>query len=90
MHPLQCILICVDTPVDHGFPIVRFYMQKLNSPSSTESDIVGADDFMPPVCWTHYFMQAQGYKIEDNIMYQDSKSSILRSTRELRTSQGSN
>ena len=60
-----------------GFPIVGLYTQKINTRSSTESEIVGADDFMPPVCWTHYFMQAQGYKIVDNIMYQDNKSSIL-------------
>ena len=60
-----------------GFPIVGLYIQKINTRSSTESKIVGADDFMPPVCWTRYFMQAQGYKIVDNIMYQDNKSSIL-------------
>jgi hypothetical protein len=60
-----------------GFPIVSSTKQKLNTRSSTESEIVGADDFMPAICWTRYFMQAQGYKIEDNILYQDNKSAIL-------------
>ena len=60
-----------------GFLIVGSYTQKINNRSSTESEIVGADDFMPPVCWTQYFMQAQRYEILDNIMYQDNKSSIL-------------
>ena len=61
-----------------GFPIVGSYVQKINTRSSTVSEIVGADDSMPPVCWTRYFMQAQGYEIVDNIMYQgDNKSSIL-------------
>jgi hypothetical protein len=27
--------------------------------------------------WTLYFLEAQGYKIEDNILYQDKKSSII-------------
>jgi hypothetical protein len=38
---------------------------------------VGADDFMPAICWTHYFMKAQGYGVRDNVLFQDNKSSIL-------------
>ena len=51
--------------------------QKLNTRSSTETEIVGADDFMPAICWTRYFLEAQGYKVRDNILYQDNKSAIL-------------
>ena len=64
----------------HGFPIVGSTKQKLNTRSSTESEVVGADDFMPPICWTRYFLEAQGYCVEDNILYQDNKSSILLET----------
>jgi hypothetical protein len=39
-----------------GFPIVSSTKQKLDTQSSTETDIVGADDFMPAICWTRYFM----------------------------------
>jgi hypothetical protein len=38
---------------------------------------VGADDFMPAICWTHYFMKVQGYDVKDNVLFQDNKSSIL-------------
>ena len=38
---------------------------------------MGADDFMPTICWTRYFLLAQGYDIKDNILFQDNKSSIL-------------
>ena len=60
-----------------GFPIVGSTKQKLNGRSSTEIEIIGADDFMPAVCWTRYFLEAQGYGVKDNILYQDNKSSIL-------------
>jgi hypothetical protein len=60
-----------------GFPIVSSTKQKLNTRSSTETEIVGADDFMPAICWTRYFLEAQGYKVRDNILYQDNKSAIL-------------
>jgi hypothetical protein len=54
--------------------------QKLNTKSSTESEVVGTDDVMPQMLWTLYFLGAQGYKIDDNILYQDNKSSILLET----------
>jgi hypothetical protein len=60
-----------------GFPIVSSTKQKLNTRSSTETDIVGADDFMPAICWTRYFMKAQGYQVRDNALLQDNMSSIL-------------
>jgi hypothetical protein len=59
-----------------GFPIVSLTKQKLNTRSSTESEIVGAEDFMPLICWTRYFMEAQGYQVQDNILFQDNKSAI--------------
>jgi hypothetical protein len=60
-----------------GFPIVSPTKQKLNTRSSTETEIVGADDFMPAIFWTRYFMKAQGYGVKDNVLFQDNKSSIL-------------
>jgi hypothetical protein len=51
--------------------------QKLNTHSSTETEIVGADNFMPAICWTQYFLEAQGYEVVDNILFQDNKSAIL-------------
>jgi hypothetical protein len=54
--------------------------QTLNTKSSTESEVVGADDVMPQMLWTLHFLEAQGYKINDNVLYQDNKSSILLET----------
>jgi hypothetical protein len=64
-------------PLGRGFPIVSSTKQKLNTRSSTETEVVGVDDFMPAVCWTRYFLEAQGYTVTDNVLYQDNKSAIL-------------
>jgi hypothetical protein len=37
----------------------------INSRSSTETKFVGADDFMPAICWTRYFLAAQKYHVRD-------------------------
>jgi hypothetical protein len=34
-----------------GFPIASSMKQKLNTHSSTETEVVGVDDFMPEICW---------------------------------------
>eukprot|EP00978_Attheya_sp_CCMP212_P047722 scaffold424725_cov134-Attheya_sp.AAC.3 len=41
--------------------------QKLNVISSTESELVGVSDMMPQIIWSMYFMNAQGYDIDENI-----------------------
>jgi hypothetical protein len=51
--------------------------QKLNTRSSTESELVGVDDCMPAICWTRYFLEAQGYNVAENILFQDNQSAIL-------------
>ena len=32
---------------------------------------------MPMVLWVPLFLEKQGYKVEDNVIYQDNKSTIL-------------
>ena len=51
--------------------------QKLNTRSSTEAELVGADDASTMILWTKLFMEEQGYVIEQNILGQDNKSTIL-------------
>ena len=51
--------------------------QKLNTKSSTEAELVAADDIMPQLLWTRYFLEAQGYDIKENILYQDNQSAML-------------
>ena len=38
-----------------GFTIVSSTKQNLSIRSSTETELVGANDFMPEICWTRYF-----------------------------------
>ncbi|CAJ1935839.1 unnamed protein product [Cylindrotheca closterium] len=51
--------------------------QKLNSQSSTEAELIGVDDAATQILWTKLLVEAQGYPVEENILYQDNKSSIL-------------
>jgi hypothetical protein len=60
-----------------GFTIVSSTNQKLNNRSSTETEIVGADDFMPAICWNRYFTKAQVCNVKENVLFQYNKSSIL-------------
>ncbi len=60
-----------------GYPIVSSTKQKLNTRSSTESELVGVDDMMPSILWTRYFLKSQGYHVSDNIIFQDNKSTML-------------
>ena len=45
--------------------------QKLNTKSSTESEVVGASDYVPQPIWAKSFLGDQGYELKENIVYQD-------------------
>jgi hypothetical protein len=60
-----------------GAPITMSRKQKLNTRSSTEAELVGVDDAINMILWTRLFLQEQGYRVEDNVVYQDNKSAIL-------------
>ena len=51
--------------------------QRLNTRSSCEAELVGADDYATKILWTKLFMEEQGYEIRRNVLYQDNKSTIL-------------
>jgi Reverse transcriptase (RNA-dependent DNA polymerase) len=51
--------------------------QKLNTRSSTEAELVAVNDAMSKILWTRLFLEAQGYTISDNVVYQDNQSAIL-------------
>ena len=53
---------------------------KLNTKSSTEAELVGVYDALPDILWGKYFLEAQGYKINHNILLQDKKSIIFLAT----------
>jgi hypothetical protein len=54
--------------------------QKLNTRSSTESELVGVNDVPVMILWTKLFLDEQGYNINSNMLYQDNKNAILLET----------
>ena len=59
------------------FPVSASTKQKLNTQSSTESEVVGVDDLMQSVLWTRLFLEAQEYGVWENIVFQDNRSAML-------------
>ena len=51
--------------------------QKLNSQSSTEAELIGVNDGATQILWIKLFVEAQGHPVENTILHQDNKSSIL-------------
>ena len=50
--------------------------QKMNTRSSTEAELIAVDDMISDIIWTKNFIEAQGYKVEENYIYQDNQSTI--------------
>ena len=38
---------------------------------------MAVDDCMGQILWTRYFLEAQGYQVDDAIIYQDNRSAML-------------
>ena len=53
---------------------------KLNTKSSTKAELVGVYDALPDILWGKYFIEAQGYVIDHNVLLQDIKATILLAT----------
>ena len=51
--------------------------QKLVTRSTCEAQLMGTDDTSTKILWTKLFLEAQGYDVRENILYQDNKSMIL-------------
>jgi hypothetical protein len=51
-------------------------VQKLNSKSSTEAELIGAADSSSQLLWTRQFLQEQGYNVGPAILYQDNQSTM--------------
>jgi hypothetical protein len=59
-----------------GGLICKSSKQKLNTKSSTESELVGASDYLPNTLWIKMFMEEQGYPISQCFLEQDNESAI--------------
>ena len=50
---------------------------KLNTGSSTETELVSIANVLGMMMWCKHFTEAQGYTVDNNILYQDNKSTLL-------------
>ena len=56
--------------------IIHYGKHRLNTKSSTKAELVGADDMLVKVLCSLYFIKAQGYTVDQNIMYQDNMATM--------------
>jgi hypothetical protein len=61
----------------HGAVYGTSTRQKINGTSSTEAEVMGMHKFLPQRLWTRYFLEAQGYGVEESVVYQDNQSAML-------------
>ena len=64
--------ISMGTGILHG----NSTKQKINTKSSTETELVGASDYLPYALWFLYFMDQQGYSVKRKIFKQDNQSTV--------------
>ena len=50
---------------------------KLNIGSSTKLKLISIANVLRILMWSKYFMEAQGYTIKNNVLYQNNKSTTL-------------
>ena len=50
---------------------------RLNSKSSTEAELISVFDGTNQVLWTKYFLECQGYEVNNSTIYQDNGANIL-------------
>ena len=63
-------------PVGKGAIISSSAKQKVNSRSSTESELIGVDNKISEVLWMKNFLEWQGFPVKLNIIYKVNTSSI--------------
>ena len=60
-----------------GVDLSSSVKQKIKVNSSTEGSLVRSHNGMGVVLWNKHFMEAQGYTVEHNKLYQENNSTIL-------------
>ena len=60
-----------------GAVISSSNIMKCNTWSSTETELISVQDKLPDIIWTRYFVECQGYDIDEYIVFQDNMSSFL-------------
>jgi len=60
-----------------GMIVSSSLKQKLNTQSSTETELIAANDSMPLLLWTNNFLHVQGFNLNETVLHQDNQSAIL-------------
>ncbi len=63
--------------VGKGAAISSSNIIKCNTRSSTEKELISVHNKLPDILWTRYFVECQGYNIDEYIVFQDNMSSLL-------------
>ncbi len=50
---------------------------KCNTQSSTETELILLHNKLSDIVWTRYFVECQGYEIDECVVFQDSNMSVL-------------
>ena len=53
----------------------RSSKQKINSKSSTDTELIWGSDYLPYTLW-YIFFRKQGYKVKNRFLFQDNESTI--------------
>ena len=77
VHQDMCRKTGGTMPLGKGAIISTSVKHKMDTKSLTEIELIAADDLMPHILSTNYFLNWQGYNVNDTILYQDNKSAIL-------------
>ena len=59
-----------------GAIVSKSTKQKINTKSSTESELVALDSALPKILWCLYFIESQGCGINENAVFQDNLSTM--------------
>ena len=51
--------------------------KKLNTNSSTESEVVGVHDVLSDIMWAKYFLEEQGIETSRNVVFSDNRSALF-------------
>jgi hypothetical protein len=59
-----------------GAVLSSFTKMKCNTKSSTETELIFFADKLPDIVWMRYFIECQGYDLDEYIVYQDNMSAL--------------
>jgi hypothetical protein len=59
-----------------GAAISSLNKMKCNARNSTETELISLHDKLPDIVWTRYFVECQGYDIDECVVFQDNTSAL--------------